>query len=239
MGRVPTLAIAAALFLSCSLGACGRTRSQTEVPRFVEGNGRHALLVDGAPFLILGAQANSSSNYPSALEHVWPAIEQLHANTLEPFAVLYDAFAPIARAWARLGLAHPTWGVAKPDDNSAQTMALGRGNATVRDDQWQFGGADWTWMPRDPSPLLERESGGAMVAELGEDEYLVFAQHARIEFALDDPGAAKGVILDRVEEGHFVADEWVMDRVWNGDQTDYGLNVTARPRVLRVTLATY
>jgi len=30
-----------------------------------------------------------------------------------------------------------------------------------------------------------------------------------------------------------------MDRVWNGDQTDYGLHFTARPRVVRVTLATY
>ena len=35
--------------------------------------------------------------------------------------------------------------------------------------------------------------------------------------------AANGMIV-RVEEGHFDKDQWVMDRVWNGDQTDYGLN---------------
>ena len=28
-------------------------------------------------------------------------------------------------------------------------------------------------------------------------------------------------------------------RIWNGDQTDYGLNLTDEPRVLRVRLATY
>jgi hypothetical protein len=31
-------------------------------------------------------------------------------------------------------------------------------------------------------------------------------------------------------DGAFMA-----DRVWNGDQTDYGLNFTARPVLLRIT----
>jgi hypothetical protein len=30
-----------------------------------------------------------------------------------------------------------------------------------------------------------------------------------------------------------------MARIWNGDQTDYGLNFTSLPQVLKVTLATY
>ena len=38
-----------------------------ELPRLVAKDGRHALLVDGKPFLILGAQAHNSSNYPGAL----------------------------------------------------------------------------------------------------------------------------------------------------------------------------
>ena len=45
--------------------------------------------------------------------------------------------------------------------------------------------------------------------------------------------------FERVEEGRFVDGAWVMDRVWNGDQTDWGLNFSERPRVLRVKLATY
>jgi hypothetical protein len=40
------------------------------------------ILVDGRPYLILGAQVNNSSNYPGMLPKVWPAIEQLQANTV-------------------------------------------------------------------------------------------------------------------------------------------------------------
>ncbi|NIJ18835.1 beta-galactosidase GanA [Sphingomonas naasensis] len=54
-----------------------------EAPRIVTRDGRHALFVDGAPFLMLGAQANNSSNYPAMLPKVWPVVEAMHANTLE------------------------------------------------------------------------------------------------------------------------------------------------------------
>jgi len=54
-----------------------------QVPRIVEKNGRHALLVDGKPFLILGGQAHNSSAWPAMLPQVWSAIEAMHANTLE------------------------------------------------------------------------------------------------------------------------------------------------------------
>ncbi len=53
------------------------------MPHFVTENGRHAFIVDGAPFIVLGGQANNSSNYPAMLPKVWPAIEKLNANTLE------------------------------------------------------------------------------------------------------------------------------------------------------------
>jgi len=58
-------------------------QAAAEIPRIVSANGRHALFVDGAPFLILGAQANNSSNYPAILPSVWPTIRRLNANTLE------------------------------------------------------------------------------------------------------------------------------------------------------------
>ncbi len=54
-----------------------------EIPRIVEKNGRHALLVDGKPFLILGGQAHNSSGWPGMLPKVWSAVETMHANTLE------------------------------------------------------------------------------------------------------------------------------------------------------------
>jgi beta-galactosidase GanA len=46
-------------------------------------------------------------------------------------------------------------------------------------------------------------------------------------------------MFDRVEEGHYEGGKWVFERVWNGDQTDYGLNFTSVPQVLRVKLATW
>lgn len=52
------------------------------IPQLVTRDGRHALMVDGAPFLILGAQVNNSSNWPQALEDVWPAIDILKPNTV-------------------------------------------------------------------------------------------------------------------------------------------------------------
>ena len=56
--------------------------TQAPIPKLVTEHGRHALLVDGEPFLILGAQVNNSSNYPAALPQVWPAIEILDPNTV-------------------------------------------------------------------------------------------------------------------------------------------------------------
>ena len=63
------------------------------IPRIVQQNGRYALMVDGAPFLMLGAQANNSSDWPATLPKVWPAIEYLHANTLE-IPIYWEQFEP-------------------------------------------------------------------------------------------------------------------------------------------------
>ncbi|MBS0226463.1 MAG: DUF5597 domain-containing protein [Proteobacteria bacterium] len=52
------------------------------LPRITSHEGRHALWVDGAPFLVLGAQVNNSSNWPDVLEDVWPAIDVVDPNTL-------------------------------------------------------------------------------------------------------------------------------------------------------------
>ncbi|HEY0786060.1 MAG TPA: DUF5597 domain-containing protein [Acidobacteriaceae bacterium] len=57
--------------------------AQTPAPRLVSENGRHALLVDGAPYLVLGAQIGNSSAWPAVLSQVWPALEATHVNTGE------------------------------------------------------------------------------------------------------------------------------------------------------------
>jgi hypothetical protein len=58
-------------------------RAQTPAPKLVSENGRHALLVDGTPYLVLGAQIGNSSSWPGVLPDVWPALEAMHVNTAE------------------------------------------------------------------------------------------------------------------------------------------------------------
>src|ERR1035438_10408343 len=67
--------------------------NQPSLPRIVQKEGRYALLVDGAPYLILGAQVNNSSAWPAMLPKVWPAIEYLQANTVE-MPVYWEQFEP-------------------------------------------------------------------------------------------------------------------------------------------------
>lgn len=52
-------------------------------PKIIEKDGRHALLVDGKPYLILGGQVHNSSAWPGMLPGVWRAATQMHLNTLE------------------------------------------------------------------------------------------------------------------------------------------------------------
>jgi hypothetical protein len=54
-----------------------------EAPKFVEKDGRWALLVDGQPYLMLGGQVHNSSAWPSELPAVWKSLADLHANTVE------------------------------------------------------------------------------------------------------------------------------------------------------------
>ncbi|MGA1978697.1 MAG: DUF5597 domain-containing protein [Bacteroidales bacterium] len=54
-----------------------------QIPQIIEKDGRHALLVDGQPFFILGGQTHNSSGWPGMLPKVWSAVAAMHANTLE------------------------------------------------------------------------------------------------------------------------------------------------------------
>src|SRR5438270_6536218 len=72
-----TLAVAWSLLPLAKLGY------SADAPRIVEKDGRYALLVDGSPFLVLGAQINNSSSWSASMAQVWPALHAMHANTIE------------------------------------------------------------------------------------------------------------------------------------------------------------
>ena len=181
-----------------------------------------------APF---GMDATGYSNYPLGAR-------RLDAETLEAFAGPFRLLAPIARDWARLAFEHPTWGVAKGVDGADQSQAMGRWRITAQFGLWQFGERDWTWIETAPHPNAARPVGGAAVIQLGPDDFLVAGADLRLRFALAAPAVGESVQYLSVEEGTFEAGRWVMRRRWNGDQTDYGLNLT-EPALLRVRLGSY
>ena len=84
MRRIFCFVAAAFAFTALTAFAQAGTAAQERpVPRLVKKDGRYALFVDGAPYLILGAQVNNSSGWPAVLPKVWPAMEDMHANTVE------------------------------------------------------------------------------------------------------------------------------------------------------------
>lgn len=73
--------LAALLAILCSLTVY--SLAADDMPRLENKDGRFALMVDGKPFLMLGAQINNSSSWASELPKAWPALEDLHVNTVE------------------------------------------------------------------------------------------------------------------------------------------------------------
>jgi beta-galactosidase GanA len=175
---------------------------------------------------VFGMDATGYSNFPLGAPKLDPA-------TIDLFARNYRLFRPMQREWARLAFEGEVWGIAEPTDPEAkhsQALDLGAYKATVTFGRHQFG---FDAATGNAEPL-----GGMAIARLGPDEFLVTGFDARIEFALANPGN-RNLMFDRVEEGHFAEGKWVFDRIWNGDQTDYGLNFAGVPQVLKVKLATW
>lgn len=155
--------------------------------------------------------------------------------TLDAFGAKYKTLA--AAPWAKIAFRHPVWGAARPDDGAPVSTTMGDWTITATFGEWQFGQKEW--FPKADAPSWADEPvGGMVVAQLSPDEFLFTGDHVRVSFAAKE-GSAPGGTVVRVEEGHFQGDDWIMDRVWNGDQTDYGLNLTDRPRWLKVTMGRY
>jgi beta-galactosidase GanA len=155
---------------------------------------------------------------------------KLDEKDIAPFALTYEIFAPMQREIARLNFEGKLKAVAEDPAVHEQTLDFGAWKATIKYGMPQFGAGG-------KAPGNTPASGGAMVAQLGPDEFLVTAEHARIDFTPTDSKLQRQFLI--VEEGSYVAGKWTPRRIWNGDQTDYGLNFAALPQVLRVRLATY
>ena len=150
---------------------------------------------------------------------------------LQPFALNYELVGPMQRVVAKLNFEGKLQAVSEDPAVHTQRLNFGDWTAVVSYGLPQFG----NWMaPKGNDPV----DGGAMVAQLGPDEFLVTAVHGRVDFEPADKRKQRQFI--QVQEGSYSEDgAWNFERLWNGDQTDYGLNFTSGVRVLRVKVATY
>lgn len=198
--------------------------SSTDFPRFLYA----ALGNRTLGFSPFGIDFTGYSNYPLGAKAVDEA-------TVDAYGVNFKMLAPMAREWAKLAYESKVWGVTEPDDHAPQTIDLGAWTVTVEYQMWQFGLRKY-WAKDVGIPEgTEKPNGGIAIAEIGPNEYLLFGINARASFAQSDAKSTKQVYM-RAEEGHYADGKWVFERVWNGDQTDYGLNITT-PRVLHVKLS--
>ena len=202
------------------------TGNPAEYARYVYAAIGHGA-IGWAPFgLDLSGYSNQTSG-PLGME----------ASALTPFARQYGLLAPISRK-----LAHWIYEgrlVKGSSENPAvhkETLEFMGWNAEVSYGMPSFGNG---MEPKGNSPV----DGGVVIVQLFPDEFLVTGHHARVDFAPEASVAIAGKkrLFVHVEEIHITPENgWATDRIWNGDQTDYGLNLRAdEDVVLRVKLTTY
>ena len=183
-----------------------------------------------APF---GIDYADYSNYPLGSKRT-------DKTMVEPFGTIYAAFAPLAQQWGRWALEGRTYGIAEGDDRKPQSLVLKDWGVTASFREWQFGTMGKDAKEEDYPPGTAAPNGGAALAWIGDGEFIVIGQHVRLHFWPTGANEGKRFMFARVEEGRFDAQgRWTMERNWNGDQVDHGLNLPARPTVLKIRLRSY
>jgi len=168
---------------------------------------------------------------PFGLDYTKYANEPLGAprvteDSLAPVALDYKILGPIMREVARLNFEGKLQAVAEEKNEVTQTLDFGNWQAVV-----SYG------VSRNGSPKGNAESiGRALIAKTGENEFLVTGAFCRVDFK-PVPGGQRDFL--RVEEGGYENGTWHSFYIWNGDETDWGLDFSSAPQVLRVSLGTY
>ena len=205
----------------------------------------------GIGFAPFGMDDTDYVNYPLGTK-------TMNDEAIEHFAQNYRLLAPMAREWAKMSFEGKVWGVAEPVDTNATNEKIWNAEATPEEQKAEAAknAANYTqlldlglwdaevtygrhmfWI--DPPVGNNPSSGGVLIAQLNDNEYLVTGYRARVTFKGSAELQGKKYMIDRVEEGHYKDGQWVFERVWNGDQTDWGLNFTSRLHILKVRMATY
>jgi beta-galactosidase GanA len=172
-----------------------------------------------------GMDATGYVNAPLGAAHI-------DADALHPFEQNYRVaalFGGQLAAWIREGRVQ---GIAEDPVRHTEDIALGNSawKATVSYGLPSF------WSDK-PAPGNKVSAGEALLVSLSPDEFLVSGLHCRVDFSSTVQGKQRMWIS--VEEGDYTQGTWHRARLWNGDQTDYGLNFFDKPQLLRVRVMAY
>ena len=146
----------------------------------------------------------------------------------ENFALL----SPIEEQVARLNLAGKVQTAVEEKGTARQRLHFGDVDAVVSFGYPQHDG--------DVPPGTSDLQGRAMVAQIGPYEFLATGFDASVSFVLAN-GAPRNEQLEilRADEGTYSGETWQTARIWNGDQTDRGLNFHEHnTAVVKITLHT-
>jgi hypothetical protein len=150
----------------------------------------------------------------------------------EPFAANYRVIGPMMREIAQLGFEGRLRASVEEKGDHQQVLALGRWQAVVTFGPPTFG---YGRSPQgNPEPV-----GRVLVAQLGENEFLLTGYLCRVDFRVADAASGAQREFLRVEEGRHEGGVFRPERIWNGDETDWALNFGSAAQVLRVQLGTY
>ena len=141
------------ILFSLSLASAVVAHAQSAPLPHIDRSGAHpALIVDGKPFLMLGAQMNNSSAWPATMPAVWETMEKLGVNTVE---------APVY--WETLEPAEGHFDFAQVDMLLTQARAHKKRLVLLWFGTWKNGSPGYVpdWMKQDEHrfPLARRQDG--------------------------------------------------------------------------------
>src|SRR5258707_5224760 len=181
-----------------------------------------SLFIRDRPTRVIDAEGGESDRtFAQCVEEKTPA---LHTEN-------YALVSPLDREIARLNFEGKLKTAVEEVGKAQTSIDFGKWQATV-----SFGFPQFDGGPKAPGTKDHR--GRALVAQLSSDVFLVTGIDARVEFHVA-PSASGHIQILRAEEGRHENDTWKFLRLWNGDQTDFGLNFTHQGTVVHVRLGTY
>jgi hypothetical protein len=163
---------------------------------------------------------------------------------LAPVGLNYRMLEPIMREVARLNFEGKVQAVEEEAGQGTETLDFGAWRAIIG---FAASGRDG----RGNAPGNATPIGRALVAQIAANQFFVTGAYCKIDFKAASGGqrdflrVEEAAPLDRTphsansQKGTKAASAFRFLRIWNGDETDWGLNFGSTPQTLRVTLGSY